>query len=164
MTELKPPPVSLLDPYEGTEVLPVYTTSVTVTGGAAGHGRASGHALSDDGATDLALRLPKAMGGPGGGPNPEQLLAAGYAACFHGALGLIAMKRKIKLDPATSIRAEVSFGRDPEDGLYVLTAHVTATLPSLDRALAQELVTETEKICPYAKMARQGIRHETVLG
>lgn len=82
MTELKPPPVSLLDRYEGADVLPLYTTSVNVTGGEAHHGRASGIARSDDGALDLHLRLPRALGGPGGGTNPEQLLAAGYAACF----------------------------------------------------------------------------------
>lgn len=157
MSQLTAPPVSLLDVYKGDEILPLYATSVTVSGGEAGHGRASGHARSDDGALDLALRLPKQLGGPGGGTNPEQLFAAGYASCFHGAMVLVATKRKIKLPPDFHINVAVSFGRDPEDGLFLLTAMVKVGLPSLDSAEADALIAETEATCPYAKMARQGI-------
>lgn len=163
MSELKAPPVSLLDKYVGQEVLPLYSTSVTVSGGEAGHGRASGRARSDDGELDLALRLPKKLGGKGGGTNPEQLFAAGYAACFHGALVLVASKRKMQVPDDVEIKVEVTFGRDPEDGLFLLTAAVEVNLPSLDRAEAEALVAETEAICPYAKMARQGIASSVVL-
>jgi Ohr subfamily peroxiredoxin len=163
MSELKAPPISLLDKYEGREVLPLYSTCVTVSGGEAGHGRASGRARSDDGELDLALRLPTKLGGKGGGTNPEQLFAAGYAACFHGAMVLVAAKRKIRLPDDVEIKVDVTFGRDPEDGLFLLTATVLVNLPSLDRAEAQALVAETEATCPYAKMVRQGITSSVVL-
>lgn len=152
---LQPPPVSLLDPYTGDAVLPLYTTSVTVTGGQAGHGRASGQAVSDDGELELDLRLPKAMGGPGGGTNPEQLFAAGYAACFHGAFNLTAIKEKIDVG-RMQVDATVTFGRDPVDGLYLLTADLDVHAPELDRELAERLMREAERACPYAKLIRQG--------
>jgi len=158
MSTLSPPPVSLLDRYFGQSFLSLYSTSVVVTGGEVRHARASGHAVSDDGALDVSLRLPKGLGGPGGGTNPEQLLAAGYAACFHGALSLIAAKRRIKLPEGVTIKVSVSFGRDPADGLFLLTSEVDVTLPSVDAALADSLIAETELTCPYAKMARQGMQ------
>jgi lipoyl-dependent peroxiredoxin len=157
MSQVSAPPVFLLDAYRGDGILPLYSTSVTVTGGEAGHGRASGHARSDDGDLDLSLRLPKQLGGKGGGTNPEQLFAAGYAACFHGAMVLISTKRKIKLPADFHIKVDVTFGRDPEDGLFLLTASVEVGLPSLDGAEAEALIAETEATCPYSKMARQGI-------
>jgi hypothetical protein len=73
MTTLRPPPLTLLDKYHGQDTLPLYSTTVTVTGGGTGHGRASGIARSDDGQLAVDLRLPKELGGPGGGTNPEQL-------------------------------------------------------------------------------------------
>jgi lipoyl-dependent peroxiredoxin len=76
MSELKAPSASLLEKYVGSEILPLYTARVTVTGGQVQHGRASGRAISDDGHLDVSLRLPKELGGPGGGTNPEQLFAA----------------------------------------------------------------------------------------
>lgn len=157
MTQLTAPPVSLLDMYKGEAVLPLYTTEVTVTGGEAKHARSSGRAVSDDGALDLALRLPKALGGPGGASNPEQLFAAGYGACFHGALTLVAMKRKVHLPSDLSIKVAVTFGRDPSDGLFLLEADIQVALPGVSPANAASLIEETEKICPYAKMTRQGI-------
>lgn len=157
MSQLSAPPVSLLDPYTGNEVLPLYSTSVTVTGGEAGHARASGRACSDDGALNLDLRLPKELGGPGGATNPEQLFAAGYAACFHGAMVLVAAKRRVKLPAEFHIKVDVTFGRDPDDGLFLLTASIKVELGLLNSDEANALITETEAICPYAKMARQGI-------
>ncbi len=97
MTPLRPPPLSLLDRYRGREPQTLYSTTVTVTGGAAEHGRASGVARSDDGRLDVELRLPSALGGPGDGPNPEQLFAASYAACFHGALSLLAARAGVSV-------------------------------------------------------------------
>ena len=91
------PSVSLLEPYAGAEDLPLYTTTVSVTGGASGHGRSSGRAVSNDGELELELRLPKELGGNGGGTNPEQLFAAGFAACFHGAMKLVATKNRVPL-------------------------------------------------------------------
>ncbi|HWL29970.1 OsmC family protein [Luteimonas mephitis] len=162
MTPLQPPPQSLLDKYHGEDAKPIYTGRVRVTGGEAAHGRASGIVKSDDGALDVAMRLPLELGGPGGGTNPEQLLAAGYAACFHGALSLLAARAGIALVDA-SVEATVTAARDPVDGLFLLTAEARISLPGLDRALAAELVRNTERICPYTKMFRQGIKHVIAL-
>ncbi|AOK58977.1 Ohr family peroxiredoxin [Burkholderia ubonensis] len=159
MSNLTRPSVSLLDPYTGSGILPLYTATVTVTGGETAHGRSSGHARSADGELDVPLRLPAELGGRGGGTNPEQLFAAGFAACFHGALTLVAMKRRIRLPADLAISASATFGRDPADGLFVLTIDLEVGLPGVDAADAALLVAETEQICPYAKMARDGVRH-----
>jgi len=162
MSPLQPPPISLLDKYYGENAQPLYTGRVRVTGGEAAHGRASGIARSDDGALDVHLRLPVAMGGEGGGTNPEQLLAASYAACFHGALTLLATRSGVDLVDA-SVEAAVTFARDPVDGRFLLSADIRVSLPGVDRKLAAELVRNTERICPYAKMFRQGIEHVVAL-
>ncbi|MGJ0223457.1 Ohr family peroxiredoxin [Streptococcus pyogenes] len=156
MGKLQAPPVSLLDKYRGANFEPLYATRVTVTGGEARHGRASGTARSDDGELDVQLRLPVAMGGEGGGTNPEQLFAAGYGACFHGALHLLARRHDMDI-PDGSVDVEIAFGRDPVDGWHALTAQVTVRLPGMGLKLAEELVRATERICPYAKLVRQGI-------
>jgi Ohr subfamily peroxiredoxin len=153
---LQPPPVTLLDKYKGQDFDPIYATTVTVSGGEAERGRASGLARSEDGNLDVKLRLPDALGGSGGGTNPEQLFAAAYAACFHGALNLLAVKRKIPVHNAT-VQVSVAFGRDPVDGLFMLTADVRVRLPGVEKNVAEELVRSTERFCPYAKMARSGI-------
>ncbi|QWP77260.1 Ohr family peroxiredoxin [Lysobacter sp. K5869] len=158
MSPLQPPPTHLLDKYRGEDAVALYTGRVSVRGGEAGHGRASGVVRSDDGALAVELRLPSELGGPGGGSNPEQLLAAGYAACFHGALVLLAQRAGMALSEVR-VDAAVTFARDPIDGLFLLSAEIRVRLPGLDRALAAELVRNTERVCPYAKMFRQGIEH-----
>ncbi|PTR30732.1 Ohr subfamily peroxiredoxin [Luteibacter sp. OK325] len=150
------PPVTFLDRYTGSDFAPLYTATVCVSGGEAAHGRASGVARSRDGTLDLKLRMPRQLGGPGGGTNPEELFAAGFAACFHGALCLLAARAGVPI-PNVQVTASVSFGRDPMDGLFTLVASVRIAMPGVDRAVAEELVRDTERICPYAKMARQGI-------
>lgn len=155
---LSPPPVSLLDTYKGPAFDTLYATRVVVTGGEARHGRASGMARSEDGELNVALRLPAALGGPGGGTNPEQLFAAGFGACFHGALNLLAARHGIGI-PDASVEVEVAFGRDPMDGQHALTAQVTVRLPGMDRKAAEELVRATERVCPYAKLVRHGIEN-----
>jgi Ohr subfamily peroxiredoxin len=105
---------------------------------------------------DLELRMPPEMGGPGGGTNPEELFAAGFAACFHGALCLQAARAGVQVTDA-KVTASVTFGRDPMDGLFTLVASVRIGVPGIDRSIAEALVRDTERICPYAKMARQGI-------
>jgi Ohr subfamily peroxiredoxin len=156
MTTLRPPPLTLLDKYRGHDFHELYSTTVTVTGGEAAHGRASGIARSDDGNLDVPLRLPVELGGPGGGTNPEQLFAAAYASCFHGALRLVAEKAGVAIEGA-SVEACVTFGRDPADGLFMLSADIRIDLPGVERSVAEALVRHTERFCPYAKMARQGI-------
>jgi osmotically inducible protein OsmC len=156
MSPLHPPPLTLLDKYFGQNFETLYSTTVTATGGDASHGRASGVVRSDDGQLDLDLRLPEALGGPGGGTNPEQLFAAAYAACFHGALSLLAAKAEIATVGA-KVEVTVDFGRDPVDGLFNLIAQVRIHLPGVEPGVAEGLVRNTERFCPYAKMAREGI-------
>lgn len=158
MTELKPPPLSVLDRYQGDDVRPLYTGRVRVSGGQAQHGRVSGMVRSDDGALAVDLRLPPELGGSGGGTNPEQLLAAGYAGCFHGAMVLVAARAGLALSHP-SVEVAVTFARDPVDGMYLLSAEIVVWLPGMDPTLAAELVRNTERACPYAKMFHRGMSH-----
>jgi Ohr subfamily peroxiredoxin len=149
------PTLSTEKDYEGEEFSPIYTTTVTVHGGMASHGRASGRARSSDGALDLDLRMPAELGGDGRGTNPEQLFAAGFAACFHGALSLLA--RQEGLDPAAiSIEATVAFGRDPEDGGYLLHVDLVVRWPGVAPETADDLIEKADALCPYARMAWRG--------
>lgn len=129
----------------------VYTTASTATGG----GR-DGHVKSDDGRIDLETRPPKAMGGSGEGTNPEQLFSAGYAACFLGALRLVAGRAKVNLDDATNVTVEVGFGKDSEGG-FGLTGKIVGYLPGLDQSAAQDLVEQAHQVCPYSKATRGNI-------
>ncbi|MGO4222413.1 Ohr family peroxiredoxin [Lysobacter sp. TAF61] len=162
MSQLKPPPIGLLDKYYGETAETIYTGRVRVTGGEAAHGRASGVVRSDDGTLNVNLRLPAELGGEGGGSNPEQLLAAGYGACFHGVLTLLAIRAGVPMHDAT-VDTAVTFARDPVDGLFLLSAEIRVALPGVERALAAELVRDAERICPYAKMFRDGIDHVVAL-
>ena len=157
MSNTKPPSTKLLDLYVGQARKPLYTTKVTVRGGESGHGRASGQATSDDGELNLNLRLPPALGGKGGGTNPEQLFAAGFAACFHGAMMLVAAKNAVALPSDTAVSATVTFGRDPDDGLFYLETKIEVKIDGLGQEEFSALIQETETICPYAKIGRQGM-------
>lgn len=128
----------------------VYTASATV------HGGREGHVKSSDGLLDLDLRLPKEMGGAGGGSNPEQLFAAGYAACFEGATRFVAGQRKIALKDV-SVTAEVGIGPREPTG-FGIAVKLQVNLPGLDKALAQELVdTAHNDICPYSHATRGNV-------
>jgi Ohr subfamily peroxiredoxin len=149
------PDLSTDKDFDGGSFAPIYTTTVTVSGGAAGHGRASGRARSADGVLDLSLHLPAELGGDGRGTNPEQLFAAGFGACFHGALSLVA--RNAGLDHAAiCVDATVAFGRDPDDGGYVLHVDLVVKWPGVDPDSAAPLLEQADALCPYAKMAWQG--------
>jgi osmotically inducible protein OsmC len=149
------PDLSTDKDFDGDSFAPIYTTTVTVSGGVASHGRATGRARSADGVLDLNLRMPAELGGDGRGTNPEQLFAAGFAACFHGALSLVA--RQAALDPSViSVAATVAFGRDPEDGGYLLHVDLVVRWPDVDPAVAAPLLEAADSLCPYAKMAWQG--------
>jgi osmotically inducible protein OsmC len=129
----------------------VYTTESTATGG----GR-DGHVKSDDGRIDLETRPPKEMGGNGEGTNPEQLFSAGYAACFMGALRLVAGKSKVKLDDATTVSVKVGFGKDSEGG-FGLTGKIVGYLPGVEQGVAEDLVNQAHQVCPYSKATRGNI-------
>ncbi|AGL17472.1 organic hydroperoxide resistance protein [Actinoplanes sp. N902-109] len=129
----------------------IYTASATATG----DGR-QGHTRSSDGVIDLDLSVPKEMGGPGGAhSNPEQLFAAGYAACFHGALKLVAGKQKIQLTD-TAITVDVGIGPNGQGG-FQLEVTIEAELPSVDEATAQQLLEAAHQVCPYSNATRGNI-------
>jgi lipoyl-dependent peroxiredoxin len=129
----------------------VYTAESTASGG----GR-DGHVKSADGRIDIDTRPPKAMGGSGEGTNPEQLFSAGYAACFLGALRLVADKSKVKLDPAASVTVQVGFGKDSEGG-FGLTGDIVGYLPGLEQSVADDLVRQAHQVCPYSKATRGNV-------
>jgi osmotically inducible protein OsmC len=129
----------------------VYTTQSTATGG----GR-DGHVKSDDGRIDLETRPPMAMGGNGEGTNPEQLFSAGYAACFLGALRLVAGKSKVRLDDATNVTVEIGFGKDSAGG-FGLTGKIVGYLPGVEQSVADDLVEQAHQVCPYSKATRGNV-------
>ena len=128
----------------------LYTAHSTSTGGRTGTSRSS------DGVLDLTLTTPKELGGAGGtGTNPEQLFAAGYSACFIGALKAVAGKQKIKLPDDVSITADVGIGPIPAGfGIQVAMA---ITIPGFERAAAQALVDAAHQVCPYSNATRGNI-------
>ncbi len=126
----------------------VYTARATVTGGR------SGRATSEDGVMDVALTAPKETGGPGTGTNPEQLFALGYGACFQGALGLVAGKEGVDTSGST---LDIAVGFGPEGESFAITADITATIPGVDDAKAQELVEAAHQVCPYSKATRGNV-------
>ena len=126
----------------------LYTAHATASGG----GR-SGNARSDDGILDLKLTVPESLGGDGAaGTNPEQLFAAGYSACFLGALRVVAGMEKIKLPEGTTV--SVSVGLGPREGGYEVHPEVSVTIPDLDRAVAADLVAKAHQVCPYSHAMR----------
>jgi Ohr subfamily peroxiredoxin len=129
----------------------LYTAEAHVTGG-----RAEGHGRSSDGALEVDLRLPAEMGGPGGGTNPEQLFAVGYAACFEGALGVVA--RRADADTADAgIDSKVSLSPDGKGG-FLLGVELDVTLPGVpDPAAAADLVRAAHAVCPYSNATRGNI-------
>jgi lipoyl-dependent peroxiredoxin len=130
----------------------LYTAEATSTG----DGR-SGHVVSSDGRLDLDLAPPREMGGTGNGTNPEQLFAAGYSACFHSALRIVA--RRAGVDPGEStVTAQVGIGPDGE--AYGLVATLVITIPGLDREKTRELAEAAHQVCPYSRATRGNISVE----
>jgi Ohr subfamily peroxiredoxin len=115
-----------------------------------------GTAKSDDGQIDLKLDRPVEMGGKGNGTNPEQLFAVGYAACFIGALRVVAGKRHIRIPEEVAIDSAVSFGplKGEADGFGIAVA-MTILLPGIERTTAEDLVHQAHQVCPYSN-ATQG--------
>jgi len=129
----------------------LYTAEASVTGG-----RAAGHGKTSDGVLEVDLRLPSEMGGQGGGTNPEQLFAVGYAACFEGALGVAARRKKLDADDAV-IDSKVSLSPNTSGG-FELSVELDVTLPSItDAADAIEVVKAAHQVCPYSNATRGNI-------
>lgn len=128
-----------------------YTTSATAIGGR------DGSARTTEGNFSVKLSVPKELGGPGGdGANPEQLFAAGYSACFLGAMKAASGQLKIKVPVDTTVTATIGIGPRSEGG-FGITAALAINLPGLDRAEAEKLVATAHQICPYSNATRNNV-------
>lgn len=128
----------------------LYTAHATSTGGR------TGTAKSDDGALQVNLSTPRELGGAGGaGTNPEQLFAAGYSACFIGAMKAVAAGQKIKLPDDVSISASVGIG--PITGGFGIQVAMTITVPGMERAATEALVAAAHQVCPYSNATRGNV-------
>jgi osmotically inducible protein OsmC len=134
----------------------LYTARAHVVGGRDGHGR------SEDGELEVQLRRPKELGGEGGGTNPEELFAVGYAACFESALGVVARRQHIE---AGDVAIESAVSLLPTgDGGFKLSAVLDVSLPSVaDRQAAGELVRAAHEVCPYSNATRGNIEVDLLL-
>ncbi len=129
----------------------LYRTTATATGGR------DGHAATKDGALDVKLTTPKELGGSGGpGNNPEQLFAAGYSACFLGAMKFVASQGGPKVPADTTVTATIGIGPRAEGG-FGITAALEVSLPGLDKAAAEELVHKAHQVCPYSNATRNNV-------
>ena len=129
----------------------IYRTSATATGGR------DGAARSDDGSVDVKLVVPRELGGPGGvGANPEKLFAAGYSACFLGAMKAVSKGEGVTVPADATVTAEIGFGPRSEGG-YGITAQLTITMPGVDRADAERLVHAAHQVCPYSNATRNNL-------
>jgi lipoyl-dependent peroxiredoxin len=131
----------------------LYTAQATSTGGR------TGSTESSDGRIKLQLSTPKELGGDSGpGTNPEQLFAAGYSACFIGAMKAVAGMQKIKLPADVSIQAEVSIGpMTGKPGAFGIAVTMVVSIPGMDRAAAEALVKTAHEVCPYSNATRGNI-------
>ena len=130
-------------------IKPLYTARATATGGRAGH------AVSDDGILDLDLKPPTEMGGPGGATNPEQLFAAGYAACFQSALAVVGRRQDVDTSGST-VEADVTIGTIPGGG-YGLAVALRVSIPGTDADTTRALAEAAHQVCPYSNATRGNI-------
>ena len=127
----------------------LYTAESSVVGGR------EGHVKSSDGIIDMKVSMPKGMGGKGeANTNPEQLFSAGYAACFDGALNLVAMMAKHKVETKTT--AKVSIGKNAEGG-FDICAEITSEIKGVSQEIADELMNTAHQVCPYSRATRGNI-------
>ncbi|WP_454745000.1 organic hydroperoxide resistance protein [Ciceribacter selenitireducens] len=127
----------------------LYTAQASATGGRAGR------AVSDNGVLDVTLTVPKELGGDGAtGTNPEQMFAAGYSACFLGALKFVAGKEKVKIPDDAKITTRVGIGPREDGSGFGIEVAITAELPGIERELAEKLVAAAHIVCPYSHAMR----------
>jgi len=130
----------------------LYTATATTTGGR------DGRSISSDNRLDVALSTPKELGGAGGeGTNPEQLFAAGYSACFIGALKLVASQQKVTLPADQTVTANIGIGPNTKGEGFSISADMTVSLPGIEKAVAEQLVETAHKVCPYSNATRGNI-------
>ncbi len=131
----------------------LYTATATATGGRTGTARSS------DGALQLSLSTPRELGGAGGaGTNPEQMFAAGYSACFIGALKAVGAAQKLKVPDDVSITADVAIGpMSGKPGAFSIAVAMRVSLPGFERAAAEALVAAAHQVCPYSNATRGNV-------
>ncbi|GAB2750812.1 organic hydroperoxide resistance protein [Streptomyces bullii] len=134
--------------------MPIQQSDVLYTAVATAENGRDGRVATDDGRLDLVVTPPREMGGSGAGTNPEQLFAAGYSACFQGALGVVAREKGADLTGST-VTAKVGIGRN-DDG-FGLIVEISADLPKVDAGTARALVEKAHQVCPYSKATRGNI-------
>ncbi|WP_105381797.1 organic hydroperoxide resistance protein [Neorhizobium alkalisoli] len=127
----------------------LYTTKASATGGRAGHAR------SENGVLDVNLTVPKELGGDGAtGTNPEQLFAAGYSACFLGALKFVAGKEKVKIPDEAKVTATVGIGPREDGGGFGIEVSLLVDIPGVEKSVAEDLVAKAHIVCPYSHAMR----------
>lgn len=136
----------------------IYTATATSTGGR------DGRSISSDNKLDVALSTPKELGGLGGeGTNPEQLFAAGYSACFIGAMKFVAAQQKLQLPNDLSVTAKIGIGENTRGTGFAINADLNVVLPGLDNDVAEKLVADAHHICPYSNATRGNIDMTTTI-
>jgi len=130
----------------------LYEAKATATGGR------EGHAATDDGKVDFNLSIPEGLGGKGGsGPNPEQLFAAGYAACFLSAVKAAAPKSNVQVPEDAKVTSVVGIGRRDDGVGFGLSVRLTVELPGVEREQAEEVVRQAHEICPYSHAIKNNV-------
>ena len=128
---------------------PLYTAEATAVGGRDGHVRSS------DGALDTDVRPPVEMGGPGGATNPEELFAAGYAACFQSAMGVVARRQQVSVEGST-VTGKVTIGT-VDGGGFGLAVQLEVHIPDVDDATVESVIEAAHQVCPYSNATRGNI-------
>ncbi|MFF8398499.1 organic hydroperoxide resistance protein [Streptomyces sp. NPDC016172] len=134
--------------------MPIQQSDVLYTAVATAENGRDGRVATDDGKLDVVVDPPKEMGGSGAGTNPEQLFAAGYSACFQGALGVVARQEGADLSGST-VTAKVGLGKNG-DGFGIIV-EISADIPKVDRGAARSLIEKAHEVCPYSKATRGNI-------
>jgi Ohr subfamily peroxiredoxin len=127
----------------------LYTAEATAWGGR------EGRASSTNGILDVTLAVPKELGGPGGATNPEELFAAGFAACFHSALKVVGRREKVDVSES-AVTARVGLGMNAEGG-FNIAVELEVELPDIERSVAETLVGKAHKVCPYSNATRGNV-------
>jgi osmotically inducible protein OsmC len=127
----------------------LYTAEATAWGGR------EGRTATTDGLLDLTLAVPKELGGPGDATNPEQLFAAGYAACFHSALKVVGRRDKVDVSES-AVTARVGLGMNDAGG-FNIAVELEAELPDVERSVAEDLIAKAHKVCPYSNATRGNV-------
>ncbi|MFF4114338.1 organic hydroperoxide resistance protein [Streptomyces sp. NPDC001714] len=134
--------------------MPIQQSDVLYTAVATAENGRDGRVATDDGRLDVVVNPPKELGGSGSGTNPEQLFAAGYSACFQGALGVVARQAGVDVS-GSRVTAKVGLGKNEEG--FGIVVEISAEIPGVEEGVARELVEKAHGVCPYSKATRGNI-------